>query len=278
MSDCADPMKLPAVDMHGHVGVLAGLSATEVRLFDVPVEEILERARACDIALTCVSDIGAFSPEPRPTDVVAANQRALEAAERHPELRFYAVLNPQDNASWNQVEALLDHPRCSGVKLHPRWNHWSLDDYGERVFAFLNERGALVSTHTGNPGCEPERFIPFANKYADVRLILAHLGHDEVDDTRDRQIKAIEASTQGNVWVDTSSSKSVTSRLIEHAVERIGAERIVFGTDTPLYFSPMQKARIAYAPISEEAKRKILRNNAHSLLELPPEGPAHDSP
>jgi len=277
MADPLEAITFPAIDMHGHVGMLPNPSPIETRLFNVTVEEILDRARSCNITLTCASDLGAFRPHEGPTDVIAANRRAQRAAEEHDGLRFYAVLNPKESACWDQVEDLLDHPRCAGVKLHPRWNHWNLDDCGERVFAFLNERGSLVSTHTGNPRCEPERFIPFANKYPDVKLILAHLGHDEVDDTLDRQIKAIEASTQGNVWVDTSSSRSITSGLIEHAVQRIGAERIVFGTDTPLYFSPVQKARIAYARISGEAKRKIFRDNARSLLGLPQEGIAHDA-
>ena len=48
--------------------------------------------------------------------------------------------------------------------------------------------------------------------------------------------------------------------------EAIGAEKILFGTDTPLYFAAMQKARIAYAEIDDDAKQKILHDNAAALL------------
>ena len=62
-------------------------------------------------------------------------------------------------------------------------------------------------------------------------------------------------------------SKSVTSGLIEYAVEQIGASRILFGADTPLYNSATQKARIAYAEISSQDKQMILYDNAAQLLE-----------
>ena len=121
-------------------------------------------------------------------------------------------------------------------------------------------------THTGNEGNDPLEFVPFANKYPDMRLILAHIGHDEELRRHDRQVEAVKRCTQGNVWADTSSSNSVLSGLIEFAVEQIGAERMLFGTDTPLYFPATQKARVAYAEISDDAKRLILHDNAAELL------------
>ena len=84
----------------------------------------------------------------------------------------------------------------------------------------------------------------------------------------DLQVEAVKKSTEGNVWADTSSSRSMLARVIEHAVDQLGAERILFGTDTPLYFAATQKSRIAYASISDEAKRMILHDNAAGLLGL----------
>ena len=62
-------------------------------------------------------------------------------------------------------------------------------------------------------------------------------------------------------------SKSVTSGLIEYAVEQISASHILFGADTPLYNSATQKARIAYAENSSQDKQMILYDNAAQLLE-----------
>jgi uncharacterized protein len=53
------------------------------------------------------------------------------------------------------------------------------------------------------------------------------------------------------------------------AVGEVGAERILFGTDTPLYFSPSQRARIDYAELSDGEKRSILWDNARRILSIP---------
>ncbi len=109
--------------------------------------------------------------------------------------------------------------------------------------------------------------MKFANDYPEMRLILAHLGCGWDGDLT-HQVRAIQQSRHGNVFVDTSSARSITPNLIEWAVREIGAERILYGTDTPLYFAPVQRARIDHADLSEHDRRLILRDNAIRLLGL----------
>jgi uncharacterized protein len=268
MTDSLELMKYEAIDMHGHIGQLQGSDelagdgtgsdgATTVRL-----------ARSCGIKLVCVSNMSAFSPSGKPVDIERANHQAQQAAEKYAELRFYTVLNPKDNSWRESANQFLQHPRCIGVKLHTRMNHWCLSEFGDEVFDFLNERKALVLAHTGNPGSEPELFVPYANKYRNVKLILGHLGHDMVDGTLDRQIKAVKMADGSNIWIDTSSRNSIKVGLIDFAVQQVGAERILFGTDSPLYVSAMQKAGVCFSQISSDQKRKILYENAAELLGL----------
>ncbi|MCL4853815.1 MAG: amidohydrolase family protein, partial [Bryobacteraceae bacterium] len=66
--------------------------------------------------------------------------------------------------------------------------------------------------------------------------------------------------------VDTSSASSIYAGLIEWAVQEIGASRILFGTDTPLYSAAAQRRRIEAAEISDADKLAILRENAMRLL------------
>ena len=53
---------------------------------------------------------------------------------------------------------------------------------------------------------------------------------------------------------------------LEWAVHEVGAERVLFGTDTPLYSTAMQRARIDHADLTETDKRLILRDNALNLF------------
>jgi uncharacterized protein len=50
----------------------------------------------------------------------------------------------------------------------------------------------------------------------------------------------------------------------------VGADHILYGTDSPLYFAPMQRARIEHAEMPDEAKRSILRDNAIRVLRRVP--------
>jgi predicted TIM-barrel fold metal-dependent hydrolase len=56
------------------------------------------------------------------------------------------------------------------------------------------------------------------------------------------------------------------SGLIEWAVGQIGADRMLFGTDTPLYATSAQRSRIDGAEIDDAARRRILHGTAEALL------------
>jgi len=51
-------------------------------------------------------------------------------------------------------------------------------------------------------------------------------------------------------------------------VQEIGDDRLLFGSDTPLYHVAMQRTRIDTAEIKPAAKRMILRENAERFFSL----------
>ena len=124
-------------------------------------------------------------------------------------------------------------------------------------------------THSGCPNSLPDAFVPFANRHPGARVLLAHLGNGAGADGRvDLQVRAVQAAKHGNLWVDTSSARSILPGLVEWAVRELGAERLLFGSDTPLYHVALQRARIEAAEIPDEAKRLILRDNARRYFGL----------
>lgn len=258
------PMDLPAIDVHGHFGSHAdGTDRFVDRLMSADVDVVRERARAVGIAVTVVSPLRALTPYGG--DVRRANEEAATAADRHRDIRFWAVLDPRLPESFRQVEALLDQPGCAGIKIHPIRHFYEIRAYGDAIFEFAAGRSAVVITHSGDQGSFPEDFVPFTDRYPGVRLILGHLGNS-ADGAVTRQVAAIRRSQAGNVYVDTSSAKSIYPGLIEWAVGEVGADRLLFGTDTPVYSAAAQKARVAYAGLDEATKRTILFENAASLL------------
>lgn len=254
-----------AIDVHGHFGLYdQGAGGLTDQMMSGTIEVARCRAHAADICLTVVSALHAFMPYGG--DVLRGNDDARKVAERHSDIRFWGVLHPKIPETFKQVESLLAHPRCKGIKIHPTQHAYEIRDYGDEIFEFAAHQEAIVITHSGCLGSFPEEFICFANQYPNVPLILAHLGNS-ADGNLSRQVYALKRAKSANIYIDTSSAKSINSGLIEWAVSEVGSHRLLFGTDTPLYFAASQKARIEYAEIDEEAKRAILFSNAAQLLQ-----------
>jgi uncharacterized protein len=253
-----------AIDVHGHFGHYdRGPSALVDRFMTGSIEVVRERAQAAGVQYTVVSALRALIPYGG--DVLRGNDDAVAAAERYEDVMFWAVVDPRLPETYRQAEALLSHPHCKGLKFHPVQHSYEIKQHGGPLFEFANAYHAVVLTHSGDPGSFPEDFVPFANQYPAVRLILAHLGNDSQGNLT-RQVYALKHARHGNVYIDTSSSRSMFSGLVEWAVGEVGRDRLLFGTDTPLYFTASQKARIEYAAIDETAKQAILWDNAASLL------------
>lgn len=188
------------------------------------------------------------------------------------------IVNPLQPRTFEQARVMLKAPWCAGIKIHPEEHGYRIADQGDRLFSFFTEVNAPVMTHSGCPNSLPTDFVPFANRYPGVRLLLAHLGNGAGDRMRaDLQVRAVQAARHGNLWIDTSSSRSILPGLVEWAVGEIGADRLLFGSDTPLYHVAVQRARIEYADLPAAAKRLILRENALKFFNLHPFSSQHET-
>ena len=76
----------------------------------------------------------------------------------------------------------------------------------------------------------------------------------------------IEKAKYGNIYTDTSGGFSYFNNVVEYAVDRVGSEKILFGTDA--YSVAFQLGRIVYANIKEEDKENILYRNAKSIFKI----------
>lgn len=255
-----------AIDVHGHFGHYdRGMGSRLDRLMSATAAEVAQRGVDCGIEITIMSAIHGLIPYRG--NAIRGNADAETSADNHSGIRFWSIIDPRVSESYEQTDRLLSHPRCMGIKIHPHAHQYEIREFGPAIFSFANARKAIVLTHSGDPGSYPEDFVEFADRYSDLRLILAHLGNSD-DGSVIRQAQAIQHARNDNIWVDTSSARSMFSGLIEWAVEEIGYRRILFGTDTPLYWAGAQKARIETAAIDELAKQAILYNNARLLFGL----------
>ncbi len=262
-----DSTQIQAIDVHGHFGAYDRVEATDLerQWMSADAAAVAVRAARARVTLTLVSPLEGLLPRGQ-ADPVAANQSAAARVAAVPGLLQWVIVHPQRPETLTQARRMCGRGRVCGIKIHPEEHAYAIATYGDQLMALAAELGAVVLAHSGDGNSRPSEYVPLANAYPEVKMILGHLGNGGDSGRLDLQVRAIQAAQHGNLSVDTSSARSLTPGLIEWAVTEIGAERVLFGSDTPLYFVASQRARIDRAELDLPTRRQILRENALELF------------
>jgi predicted TIM-barrel fold metal-dependent hydrolase len=229
------------------------------------LEKVNKYQKLANIKCSIVTPLSAFMPRGG-GDAVASNVLNSNLIDGLSSFLFWVVINPMNQETFKQAEIMLKLPKCAGIKIHPEEHGYPIKEYGYKIFEFAQKHNAIIETHSGDPNSMPGDFVPFADEFPDVRVILSHLGCSFKGDSNGEQVMAIQKSKSVNLYTDTSSFQILFPNLLEWAVEEIGSNRILFGTDCPLYFPPMIRTRVDKADISDEDKERILYRNACKLF------------
>ena len=259
-----------AIDTHAHYGAYYVEGATEEqnRFMGGDSETVAARARKARTQYTIVSPLLGLFPRGQ-ADAVAGNEEAERVVAATPGLLQWVIVHPLQEETFEQARRLLALPQCVGIKIHPDEHQYPIAAHGHVLFEFAAEQKAVILTHSGDELSKPMDFVPLANAFPEVSVIVAHLGNGgKAGGDPTLQVRAIQKAKHDNIFTDTSSARSIMPGLIEWAVRELGVEHILYGTDTPLYFAPSQRARIDHADLSAAEKRAILRENAIRLLNL----------
>lgn len=262
-----------AIDVHAHYGryhrhefpaLINGFMSADASV-------VLQRARRANTQYTIVSPYRSLLPRGE-ADACAGNDEAAQVVRATPGLLQWVVVHPRQPQTYEQAEQMLQHPTCVGIKIHPEEHVYPIAEHGRALFQFAAQHQTLVLAHSGQPNSLPHDFMPFANEFPEMSLILAHLGNGpealapDITPDASLQVRAIQTAQHDNVYVDTSSARSIQPGLIEWAVTEVGVDRVLYGTDTPTYFAGMQRTRIDQAELPDADKRRILRDGPAALL------------
>ena len=181
--------------------------------------------------------------------IVDENKHLYELSQINPRVYQWVVIDPRQDATFEQADEILKSKKCLGIKIHPGYHGYDIEEYGDKIFSYANEKETFVLMHPDKMELMPM----FADRYPGMNLTIAHLGWV-------LHVDAIQNAKHGNIFVDTSGNDSTRNNIIEYTYGRVGSEHIFFGTDT--YSCGFQRGRIQFARIPDKDKENILRGNA----------------
>jgi uncharacterized protein len=226
------------------------------------------------------------------------NRFYADCVRAHPDrLSAFATVHPgADRAEvLAEIRRAVDDGLCGLGELSPHSQGFSVDDETwQAVLALAGELSLPVNLHVTEPGGKnypgrvptpPGDFLRMARAHPRTRFILAHWGgglawHPDY---------GAEARALENVFYDTAASPLIyptetsgEQATLPEMLTRIGAERVLFGSDFPLVLYPQEPAenaasslrrfaeqmRAAGAGLSTEARAAVMGRTIARLIDV----------
>ena len=258
------------MDAHCHVypAAIAAKAAGATDAFygvtsacDGTVDMLLEKEFAAGVD-HCVIQSVATTPK----QVKSINEFiARTVAEGEGKFTGLGTLHPDSADIKGDVEHILELG-LKGVKMHPDIQAFKIDDYRcLKIYELCEKYHLPVLLHTGDDRYDysnPNRLLPVLEIYKDLTFIGAHLaGYSIWEEACDKLGNA------PNLMVDCSSSFfRLSTEKAEELIRRWGADRVLFGTDYPMWAADKELATLMSMHFSEEEFKKILWDNAYNLF------------
>ncbi|MBE6706951.1 MAG: metal-dependent hydrolase [Ruminococcaceae bacterium] len=207
-----------------------------------------------------------------PTQFDSINSFAKEInaafADASPRLISFAGIHP-DCENIDKKMAFIRKNGFLGVKLHPDYQGAYIDD--ERYVKILEcakEYDLVVVTHSGVDAayretvrCTPERALRLIRKVPHSKLVLAHMGANEMHDG------AIEMLCGEDVYFDTAYVlRFIGKENFYKMLQKHGADRILFASDSPWSDVKNDVSIIKSFGFDKKTENKIFFENAKALL------------
>jgi len=232
------------IDCHCHAGRGDGMTAPWDT--DAPLERYLERARRAGIDRTVL--FAAFH-----SDFAVANHEVARIVRSRPD-RFYgfAFVDPVHDRGRiaRMVRIAVRNYGFCGIKVHRYHGDMTREvcDVARqfRLPVLYDVMGKVSSIEM------------FASRFPDVPFIIPHLGSFK-DDWRAHTAIIDQLVRYPNVFTDTSGV--LRFDLLEEAVRRAGAHKMLFGSDGPWLHPGVELAKVRELRLSAEDERLVLGGN-----------------
>lgn len=257
-ADAGKPISVHVIDAHSHI-VGSGNSMNTAYMPDRDATSIASKMDRMGVDTTITAPWIGIS-----YDGTQGNKEVIEAADKHP--GKYLGFSTCNVNYPDEIEAVkefhLKHPDLFvGIKPYPPGYNFKLNDaICKEWLEFANEHHlpALIHCEWMNYADEVDAV---AGMYPNITFILAHSGASY----QVAKYNAALAKKYDNIVLDITYT--TTGRgMVEFLVEQAGADKVIYGTDTPMRDPAPQLGWVCYAKLSTEDKKKILAGNIEKII------------
>lgn len=171
----------------------------------------------------------------------------------------FGQVMPQDDDAVDTVHELAARG-IRGLKLHPSMHGYHVADHGllDPVFEACAEHGMIVLINALDDAfCAPFAIEEIAKDHPDVPTIIAHMGA-----VWNVPEAIIVAERRENVYLETSATLMAD---VKRAYARVGAEKILMGSEWPGSDFDLERMKIAKA-VPDEADRALIEGGNYARL------------
>ena len=168
--------------------------------------------------------------------------------------------SPDQQADFDEILSLGLH----GVKMHHDFQRVAVDDPRCYPIYELCSCKVPMLLHTGDNRYDytnPDRVAPVLREFPELRVVGAHLGGWSIWEEAVKTLGKFD-----NFCVDCSSSLyALTPEAASRVIEAYGTDRVLFGSDYPMWNPAGELERFSALGFGEEDARRILSDNARRV-------------
>lgn len=202
-----------------------------------------------------------------PKQVKSINEFIARAVEENDCMTGLGTLHP-DSEDMKADVAHIKELGLHGVKLHPDIQQFKIDDARcNKIYELCEEEGLPILMHTGDSRYDysnPNRLKPVCETFKGLTIVGAHMGGWSIWFDALRELKGIP-----NLYFDCSSTLPwLGAERTRELILAHGADRVLFGSDYPMWDPGAELRTFFLMRLSEEENRMILSENAKRIYKF----------
>ncbi|MBI4641718.1 MAG: amidohydrolase [Candidatus Tectomicrobia bacterium] len=189
------------------------------------------------------------------------NKWVAEQLKGHPRLIPCCQVNPHfGEEAVKEFETAVKEWGMKGLKLMATLHGYQIES--PMVYPLMEKARELkvpVNIHSGTHGCEPLQIGELAARYPDVPIIMDHMGY------RSYVGQAIAAAKRCENILLGTTIVSYEPIQVRRAVDEVGADRVVFGSNAPSCFPVYAVQSLKRMKFTSEQEELIFGKNLARL-------------